>query len=309
MDTSICEGDLFNGINYVENAVFTDTIRSSFGCDSIISTYNIKIKINTPLMVSADTTICEGSSLLLMANGGNDTLKWSASDPLLPLNYTNTYSVDETNTSTLLTTPTSNTLYIVSSRLCDGRIISESVTVNVQEPPKFKLTNRDTCVNLGQELTLETTNELLTTDNLTWFLDGKAICLNCPNFTLKPSKAGNYLAMLEDMYGCSSIDSVDVCVTNECLENSFKIPNYITPNGDGNNDNFRFLNPENLTIVSLKIYDRWGEKIFESTAQNPEWDGTFGGRTCSPGSYVYTIEAVCGMQGNIIKSGNVSILR
>jgi gliding motility-associated-like protein len=309
MDTSICEGDLFNGVNYVTNSVFTDTIRSSFGCDSLISIYNIKIKINTPLMVSADTTICEGSSLLLMANGGNDTLKWSASDPLLPLNYTNTYSVDETNTSTLLTTPTSNTLYIVSSRLCDGRIISESVTVNVKEPPKFKLTNRDTCINLGQELTLETTNELLTTDNLTWFLDGKAICLNCPNFTLKPSKAGNYLAMLEDMYGCSSIDSVDVCVTNECLENSFKIPNYITPNGDGNNDNFRFLNPENLTIVSLKIYDRWGEKIFESTAQNPEWDGTFGGRTCSPGSYVYTIEAVCGMQGNIIKSGNVSILR
>ena len=309
MDTSICEGDLFNGVNYVTNSVFTDTIRSSFGCDSIISTYNIKIKINTPLMVSADTTICERSSVLLMANGGDDTLKWSASDPLLPLNYTNTYSVDETNTSTLLTTPTSNTLYIVSSRLCDGRIISESVTVNVQEPPKFKLTNRDTCVNLGQELTLETTNELLTTDNLSWFLDGKALCLNCPNFTLKPSKAGNYLAMVEDMYGCSSIDSVDVCVTNECFENSFKIPNYITPNGDGNNDNFRFLNPENLTIVSLKIYDRWGEKIFESTAQNPEWDGTFGGRTCSPGSYVYTIEAVCGMQGNIIKSGNVSILR
>ena len=301
IDTSICEGESFNSINYFLSSVVVDTMRSSFGCDSTITIYNIRIERDIPLMVSRDTTICRGDSVLLMANGGNDTYQWSASDPLsLPSSY---------NTSTLLTNPISNTLYIVFSRQCDGRLVSESVSINVQEPPKFKITNRDTCVNIGQELTLETTNELLKTDTLTWFLDGKAICLNCPNFTLIPNKAGNYLAMVEDLYGCSSMDSVNVCLTNECFENSFKIPNYITPNGDGNNDNFRFLNPENLTIVSLKIYDRWGEKIFESTAQNPEWDGTFGGRICSPGTYVYTIEAVCGMKGNIIKSGNVSILR
>jgi gliding motility-associated-like protein len=146
-------------------------------------------------------------------------------------------------------------------------------------------------------------------DPVRWSHDGKEICANCPNLTFHPYTPGRIFASITDEYGCAASDSINICVTYDCLENTLVIPNFITPNGDGKNDNFRFLNPENLPIISLRIFDRWGEMLFESTGQEAYWDGTFKGKPCSPGTYVYTIEAGCNVKGNITKSGNVAIIK
>jgi gliding motility-associated-like protein len=287
-----------------------DTLRTDFGCDSIITVLHIIVQPTVPLKVTADTTICDGSSVLLKAAGGNNFYSWSSTDNTwhpLGSGKDNDSKVNPSIPSVLVT-PTGTTLYIVFSRACDGSIISENVTVTVQPKPVLTIANNDTCINLGQEVMLETnTDDRI--DPVRWSHDGKEICANCANLTFQPFTPGKVLASIVDQYGCAASDSIYICVTNNCLENTLVIPNFITPNGDGKNDNFRFLNPEHLPIIFLRIYDRWGEMLFESSDQEPFWDGTFKGKSCSPGTYVYMIEAGCNVKGNITKSGNVSIIK
>ena len=95
------------------------------------------------------------------------------------------------------------------------------------------------------------------------------------------------------------------------VPSKLEVPNVFTPNGDGNNDVF-FLKVSNLTEISALIYDRWGNKVFESTSNsgNIEWDGkNLSDKECASGTYFYIIKAT-GKDGmNYEKKGNVSIYR
>lgn len=72
---------------------------------------------------------------------------------------------------------------------------------------------------------------------------------------------------------------------------SLQYPNVITPNGDGKNDVFKPSKSENVTVVSLKVYNRWGACVFESSEINPEWDVMSLDETqLSDGVYYYSSE-------------------
>jgi gliding motility-associated-like protein len=74
------------------------------------------------------------------------------------------------------------------------------------------------------------------------------------------------------------------------------IPNIFSPNGDGINDQFTISGRFNLIkIASLKIYDRWGNQLFERLDMTPGdlddgWDGNFKGEPMQPGVYVFVAE-------------------
>ena len=86
------------------------------------------------------------------------------------------------------------------------------------------------------------------------------------------------------------------------------VPNAFSPNGDGEND-ILFVRGQNLEEIQLKVFDRWGELIFETTEQDMGWDGTYKGRPVDPDVYVYHLKVICfDEQENLIK-GNVTVLR
>ena len=64
-----------------------------------------------------------------------------------------------------------------------------------------------------------------------------------------------------------------------------------------------------LVDIEFAVYDRWGEKVFETKDKTIGWDGTFRNKMCEPGVYVYYLQATCisGIK-NIIK-GNVTLIR
>ena len=68
------------------------------------------------------------------------------------------------------------------------------------------------------------------------------------------------------------------------------IPTAFTPNQDGMNDVFR-VKGENLQNFKMLVYDRWGEKIYESENPNEGWDGTYKGRPVQQDTYVYQVTA------------------
>jgi len=65
------------------------------------------------------------------------------------------------------------------------------------------------------------------------------------------------------------------------------VPNAFTPNGDGRNENFRPLHPCKMTEFVFKIFDRYGELVFQSSDFSKGWDGTFKGMKASNGTYVW----------------------
>lgn len=86
------------------------------------------------------------------------------------------------------------------------------------------------------------------------------------------------------------------------------VPNAFSPDGDGNNDKL-YVRGQNLEEIVFKVFDRWGELVFETTDQAVGWDGFFKGKPVDPDVYVYHLRVICfDGQENLIK-GNVTVLR
>jgi gliding motility-associated-like protein len=85
-------------------------------------------------------------------------------------------------------------------------------------------------------------------------------------------------------------------------------PSAFTVNGDNLNEKFE-LGGVFLDTYSLKIFNRWGELIFESNDIHHSWDGTYNGKPCSPDVYVYLAEGSGRHNQRITLQGNVTLLR
>ncbi len=86
------------------------------------------------------------------------------------------------------------------------------------------------------------------------------------------------------------------------------IPNAFSPNGDGVNDRWK-IDYKGIKEAHIKIFNRWGEVIFKSTAEKPEWDAIYKGLPVPVGTYFYQIEATGITVGKVYKSGLVEVVR
>ncbi|MFZ5551559.1 MAG: gliding motility-associated C-terminal domain-containing protein [Bacteroidota bacterium] len=89
---------------------------------------------------------------------------------------------------------------------------------------------------------------------------------------------------------------------------SIFIPNAFTPNEDGTNDEFGIVG-EGVEEMTLYIFNRWGEVIFESNDVSKKWNGTFKGEKCENGVYVYKVVARNKMTNQFFeKTGHVTLV-
>ncbi|MEI8135725.1 MAG: gliding motility-associated C-terminal domain-containing protein [Bacteroidota bacterium] len=122
-------------------------------------------------------------------------------------------------------------------------------------------------------------------------------------------QAGTYTVTAYITKG-SCMDTV-VKIIQLDIPSKLDVPNVFTPNGDGSNDVF-FLKVANLTEIKALIFDRWGNKVFESTSStgNIEWDGkNLSGKELPAGTYFYIITATGKDATEYEKKGNVSLYR
>ncbi len=118
---------------------------------------------------------------------------------------------------------------------------------------------------------------------------------------------GLYHLMVTSAAGCVTADSV--IVHRDCY---IEIPNVFTPNGDGMNDYFfpRDVLTSRLTGFTMSVYNRWGQKIYETNQTSGRgWDGRFNGELQPEGVYVYVILAVIDGSRTERFQGNVTLLR
>ena len=123
-----------------------------------------------------------------------------------------------------------------------------------------------------------------------WTPSNGLSCSDCVSPISSTNESITYYVTGIDTNGCVAKDVVVVNVVPNYI--AF-IPNAFTPNGDGNNDCFQvYGNKEAWKQFEVEVYDRIGEKVFESNDMNFKWDGTYKGQMMNPTVLVYTIKVI-----------------
>ncbi|HMN04495.1 MAG TPA: gliding motility-associated C-terminal domain-containing protein [Flavobacteriales bacterium] len=121
--------------------------------------------------------------------------------------------------------------------------------------------------------------------------------------------AGQYIVVqtVSNAAGCSASDSVLIAITDNKITPP-KLPDAFSPNGDGVNDVF-YVRGGPFKELHLRIYNGWGELVFETTDPEFGWDGTHKGKPEINGVYVYTVEAIAEDGREHSGSGKVTLVR
>jgi gliding motility-associated-like protein len=139
-----------------------------------------------------------------------------------------------------------------------------------------------------------------------WTPSSGLSCIDCPNPLVNPyNRLTEYTLTITYNGQCVVSSSLTVIVDNN-LE--VYIPNSFSPNGDGNNDVFTIYG-QGIKAVELDIFNRWGEKIYESNSQFAGWDGTYKGVLQNPGVYVYNVRITFLDNRTKERTGSITILR
>jgi gliding motility-associated-like protein len=123
------------------------------------------------------------------------------------------------------------------------------------------------------------------------------------------NQAGTYSDTVKTVGGCDSIVSRILTYDISSLDLKTVIPNAFSPNDDGINDQLCFPNNHCVEKINMAIYDRWGEKVYETNSLKNCWDGTYKGKKLESAVFVYylTVEFTGG--GRETLKGNISLIK
>ncbi len=106
------------------------------------------------------------------------------------------------------------------------------------------------------------------------------------------------------------MDTACISVYVEISCGELYLPNAFSPNDDNENDDFHaFIHPSCVVEFKLVIYNRWGEKVFETEDVTQGWDGKLRGNMSNPAVYAFYCKAVFTNGKEVLKEGNVSLIR
>lgn len=274
-DTALCEGQQLQYNFNLPNALYTwstgNTLNTQIinqsgtywlqvtqtGCANT-DTIEVQYTPSPFVALGNDTTICEKQTLQLDAFNNNAVYLWQ----------------DGSKASGYLVKSAGTYFVTVDLNNCT---VSDTINILYKAAPFFTL-GKDSFLCSGQQYVLK---PLINTNASLLWQDGSS----APSFTVV--KDGIYFLTATDECG-SYTDSVTI-TTGIC---DIMMPSAFTPNSDGLNDVFRVKYPFPVKQFNMDIYDRFGEKVFETNDISKGWDGTWKGVPNLQGTYVWVISFI-----------------
>lgn len=274
-------------VNPVVTTLFYVTATDSVSCKSTDSVSVAVVPIPDPNILG-DSVTCSNEYLTLTASGGLSYL-WSTGP-------------EDTTAVNIVNPSADSTFYVtVSNGNCSA---SDSVFISVLQAPDGSNAGAspDTTIFFWDDATLHATGN----GSYLWSPSDDLSCADCANPVASPDSTTVYYLAVTASNGCSYTDSVVVTVEYPLSE--IFVPNIFSPNGDGEND-FLFVYGRYIRDIEFFIYDRWGEKVFETTDKSIGWDGTYKGVQLNNAVFAYYLRVFLN-DGQLIElHGNTTLMR
>lgn len=276
------DGGVTDGVPFTidETTTFTLTGENNFGCTET-DEITITVIECEPLLVGFeyDDIVCVGDCITFTDTSLGDPVTWlwdfgGAVDPP---------TSDEMNPTVCFDTPGIFDVQLtVTNALGESASTTNSITA-FDSPVVDAAT--DTIIELGGNALLVATT--LTPDvTYTWTPDDYLTCDDCPTTLASPVDSTTYVVTISDVNGCTASDSVVVYVN---FVEALGVADAFSPNGDGEND-ILYVQGRGLSAMKFSVYNKYGEKVFESQTQDIGWDGTFRGREQNPGVFTWVLD-------------------
>ena len=273
---------------------------NNFGCKD---TTNQILPVVTPPPVSVigSSIICKGNSTELAATGG---ISYSWTPPqTLNLPYI----------SNPIASPTISTQYsvvITTTLFVAGNQCTFLLTTNVNVTQLSSIP-----IGANANPVIVTTGSATTLTYLgspgvlvTWLPLGSTTPATGYTVTAYPDRPTTYTAVAT-LGPCRETITVNVeAYSAGCIEEDVFIPNTFTPNGDGKND-ILYVRGLKVDEVYFAVYNRWGEKVFDTADKTKGWDGIYKSRPADVGVFGWYLKVKCINGEESFKKGNVTLIR
>ena len=265
----------------------------SIGCKST-GKYNVKPSDRKPHIIidSLRGVLCAGDK--------DGMIDWHAVDCFPPYRYIfNTVAYGATSIATNIT---NGVFYI---QVLDTLGCYGDTTVSITPGNEIVLdvsVTPATCNGIGDDGKASATVTGGFTPYTYWWSATPAKTSNVNNIVY-----GTHWAYIKDSLGC--VDSTQFEITYDpcCVVN---LPNAFSPNGDDKNDLFRVIRYGNISLVSLEVYNRWGNMVFRTTDLLDGWDGKYKGADADLDTYYYIVRYKCPLSNDVqLLKGDVILVR
>lgn len=329
VDTTICEGTslLYNGVRYsLANTYVLPKLVNSVGCDSIVT-----LKLSFRPKPSRDSTvnICSGKSFIYQGTSYSVSGIYTLPD-LPPTNPSNPsdcgsklrllLTVNAPSNSTTFdticegqsrsfngiqyTTPGKYSVTLSNAKGCDS---VATLNLTVLPKPKVNAISGPNTVDMG--LTVQLSN---TVAGGIWSIKPTNIASIDQTGLVKGINGGTALVYyaLSNKCGIDSAAPFTIKVVSPVVF----VPNTFSPNGDGSNDKFFIQgNPATVDDVELRVFNSWGQLIFESKGKigDPSigWDGKVKGADQPLGVYIYVAKVRLKTGEIDLRKGSINLIR
>lgn len=307
---------LGTGNSFTTPVLTTNTVyfvEASAGSCTSSSRAQVNVTVNpSPVapssLSSSNTSPCAGSTVVLSVNNpdANLTYKWYTTN-------TGGTALFEGNSYTTAALTTTTTFYVESVAKSGGCAspTRTSITVTVAPVLATPVVRVETVTNTSilfswNTVPGATSYEVSTNGGTTW------IASTGTSYLAGGLQAGQSVTIIvraKGQLGCqTSANSTPTTgtATNPTSDDLY-VPNTFTPNGDGKND--VFLAYGTVSNFKIRIYNQWGQFVFESQAIAQGWDGTFKGKLQPNGVYVYYIDVTFNSGTSKMLKGTITLLR
>jgi gliding motility-associated-like protein len=272
---------------------------NQYGCNDF-DTVNVKVIETILAAVSDGAIICEGQNVNLSV----DILETGLSGYTITWLPESMFNNPNRLSQTFFPGESMTVQVVINSEGCAAD--TQSINIVVNSLPTVDLGPNRT-VLMGEYVTLNAN----TTGNIAeyyWSPNDSLDCSDCDNISFNAWGSNTYNVFVTDVNGCTAEDDVSVKVLTTCEQDIF-VPNSFSPNNDKSNDVLYVRSHSFEQIKVFRIFDRWGNLVFETSDIEQGWNGIYHNSMVDPGVFVYYLEGTCPNGGDVFLKGNVTVLR
>jgi gliding motility-associated-like protein len=274
----------------------TQPIPSSYVATRNDDGFIVQLSIDIPKLphtkIVYDSAICSNNALLLLqaTNPSLSGYVWNNGVTTFSNTVTNsgTYWVDYSQTCALFT----DTFHVTINQI---PLVTVPSNITIERGDDYQI---NASINISSPFTWSPTSDLS--------------CTNCLATIASPNETTNYCLTSSTASNCKTTVCFTIYVEDKkCPTLDAKsLPEAFTPNEDNNNDIYViYVVSDCLKEFNIQIFDRWGEKIYETIDPKINWDGKYNGKYLDTGIYIYQLTATTANGEKIKTKGSISLIK